>query len=185
MNGDHFNEMISLMREGTMFIRQLFSDAKSLSSLDYEKWKNQANKRVRQLSHRAEFFSIPAGKLTQLMRKDNTKAVYQKNNKKRKNDIKETVFLFLEQYLSDKGIEEADRNSFQQRISIYFAQTYSHLWRIVAWSLKGGFQNAEKAIKGDGFDIKYIQISSFYDCLLTNEKWMNECRKDLLGVFKK
>lgn len=170
--------------EGTMFVRQLLSDKKRLSSIDYEEWEHQAKKRLRQFSHRPEFFSDLAGKLTQLMKKENTKAVYKIDSQKRKNDIKETVFLILEQYLRNKGIEEADRKLFRQRISINFAQTYSHLWRVVDWSIRGGFQNAKKAIKGDGFDIKYIQISSFFDCLLTNEKWMKKCRKELLGAFK-
>jgi hypothetical protein len=111
--------------------------------------------------------------------------IYKNDKGKMINDIKETVFELLDFTFKEKGIMNYNVGIFRENISINFCQSFILVWRIIDWIIKRGAQDAKKAIRGDGFDIKYVVYACFFDGIFTREKWMKESREDLLNVFEK
>lgn len=108
--------------------------------------------------------------------------LYEKNPDKLRLDMHEVATIILEKYLTEKCSTPFDINDFIGKKSVIFLDTYILLWRILDWAQKKGFDNS-KSLINDGFDVKYILTSCFYDGLLTKEKWMHECRESALSFF--
>lgn len=176
------NDLID--ERSTIFIRNLLKCKEKQFINDLNLWKKEANDRIK---YHTNFLEKHIRKLAQttsdLLKSKNEIMVYKTDKDKRLNDIKETSFEVLKQMLNDHCSDRNILNIFKKDLSINYSHIFIHLWRVVDWAIKDGFQNATKSIKGDSFDMKYILISSFFDDILTQEIWMKTCREDLLKIF--
>ena len=133
---------------------------------------------------REKFIRNTACEAFELLKKANELKTYRTDRNKRINDIREVAFQVLEMTIKQLSSAEFDLELFRQRNSVIFSQTFINIWRTVDWALKNGFQNATKGIKGDGFDIRYVLVSCFFDGIKTKEPWLIQCREDTLSNFK-
>ena len=138
----------------------------------------------RQVEYQKDFMNTymyqATKKLQDLLKFENTRKQYLTDNAKLLNDIKEVSITVMEGFLEKKNIINVE--NFKRVNSVIYSQNYVLLWRIAKWSLLNGIESVSlDKLTHDGFDIKYIFISSFFDGLLTKETWLKECRFDLIN----
>jgi len=143
--------------------------------------KMEAKKRI---DHQKNFVDNHLLKTTQKLRKllksDNSRHQYTSDRAKLLHDIRETSITAMEKFFESNNITNIE--SFKLSNSIIYAQTYILIWRVSHWALKNGIDSiSPKKLINDGFDIKYILISTFFDDLLTKEIWLKECRLDTIN----
>lgn len=174
-------------------------DADDIIDLDsttaFRKWlivENEFNKIVPQAQIEAknridhqkkfvdEYLYNSVRNLIDLFKTENTRKQYLLDKTKLLHHIKEVSTFVMGEFLKDNNIINID--SFKITNSIIYSQNYALLWRIANWSLKNGINSISlDKLSNDGFDIKYVLISSFFDDLLTKEKWLKECRMDIIN----
>lgn len=111
---------------------------------------------------------------------------YRKDPRLLQAHIAETSLMLTEQCLEEKCEKEFDIEEFRKRPSAIFLFYYSLLWKNAKWLIDRGFEEAPiKKICNDGFDLKYVETSCFFDGLLTGEKWLKECRESILAFYNK
>ena len=104
-------------------------------------------------------------------------------DKKQYNDkstkIQHLKEISLEVHINTKGNTPAKN-------SLTYALVFILLWRTMKWALDGGIEGKIKKgnLTNDGFDINYILFSVFFDGLKTKEKWLLECREDLIASWE-
>lgn len=141
----------------------------------------EAKKQVKyQKDFMNEYMYGSTKKLQALLKVENTRKQYLADKAKLLDDIKETSLTVMEGFLRNNNI--IDVEDFKRVNSIIYSQNYVLLWRIANWSLLNGIESVGlDKLTHDGFDIKYVFISTFFDDLLTKEHWLRECRLDLIN----
>lgn len=121
--------------------------------------------------------AVKAGKLDMKSYKNDTEKIQA--------DIA-SVSLDVTRKLLENQCEQAfDFEEFKKRKSEIFMGTYAHVWKVAKWGMDRGYEQASKEkIANDGFDLKYVSLSCFFDGILTNEKWLKECRESILSFYK-
>jgi hypothetical protein len=170
-------------RAATEKIRQILSVAENTLEQIAKNSKADAERRIANRTEYTErLIRDIARSALELMKRDNTLHEYTQNRSKRVSDIAEVAFSLIKMKLEATYPGEALFSRFHNRHSFMFAEIFSFLWRSIDWAIKGGFQSAEKGIKGDGFDLRYINFSSFFDGILSLESWLADCRVDMLAA---
>lgn len=127
-----------------------------------------------------EYMHHPTKKLQAMLKVENTRKEYLADKKKLLKDIREVSLTVTEEVLKQNNIMGIE--SFYRLNSIIYSQNYVLIWRIANWSLLNGIESVGfDKLTHDGFDIKYIFVSTFFDDLLTKESWLKECRLDLIN----
>lgn len=105
------------------------------------------------------------------------------NEKKQYSDcatkIQHLKDISLEIHINTKGDIPAKN-------SLTYALIFILSWRALKWALDGGIEGKVKKgnITNDGYDINYTLFSIFFDGLKTKEKWLIECREDLIASWQ-
>jgi hypothetical protein len=147
-----------------------------------EKFKIEASKRIsEQENFIQEYLRKTTQQLSALLKSTASRNAYIVDKEKRLCDIMGTTFLVMERYL----IDNKNKKLFWEKPSVIFNYTYILLWRIVDWALKNGITDKPiNKLTNDGFDLRYIMYSSYFDDVLTKESWLSECRSDCMLSFK-
>lgn len=127
-----------------------------------------------------EYMRTPSIELSKMLKNKEKRKEYSRNHDKLLHDIKDVTINVMGQFLTKSNINNQD--CFSSSMSIIYANMYTLFWRISHWTLKNGPITTEKEkLANDGFDLKYILISTFFNDILTNEKWLKECREDCVS----
>jgi len=95
--------------------------------------------------------------------------------------IKKASLSTTKQLLLKQGKAPFVFDDFIYTKSMIYIVIYALIWDLVRWGIKRGFESAKhKVISADGFDLRYIALSCYFDGLLTNERWLEECRESTL-----
>lgn len=124
-----------------------------------------------------DYLRIPSMELSEKLKIEKMWKEYSTNNAKLLDDIKDVSINVMGQFLTKYNVNNQD--CFRGAISIIYADTYTRLWRIADWSLNHGIKNVPiDKLANDGFDLKYVLTSAFFNEILTKEKWLKKCRED-------
>ena len=86
--------------------------------------------------------------------------------------------------LENKCKQPFDFQNFVENKSMIFIVSFANTWKAIRWRLNRGFEQAKPKVMGnDGFDLKYVAISCYFDGILTNENWLKDCRESALSLY--
>jgi len=170
--------------EGTEKIRDMLSANDVALAQIVQNSRADAERRIANRTEYTERLVRDIAKHTlALMKRDNALQEYGNNHTKRISDIADVAFKLIKMKLDAVYPSDDIFSNFENRHSFMFAEIFSFTWRSVDWAINGGFQSADKAIKGDGVDLRYVNFSSFFDGILSLEPWLTRCRTDMLSAL--
>lgn len=124
-----------------------------------------------------EYLRTPSMELSKKLKIEKTRREYFTNNAKLLDDIKEVTVNVVSQFLTKHNVN--NQGCFSSSMSIIYAQMYTLLWRISDWSIKNGINTVPiDKLAHEGFDLKYVLVSTFLDGIVTEEEWLKKCRED-------
>lgn len=165
--------------DSTAIFRQWMIDYSEFNKV-FPRAKNEAPSRIEyQKKFVKTYLRGSVKELKAMLKRDSTRTEYIKNRSKLLNDIRDVSIQVMEKYLEAHSITNIE--CFRRTNSIIYAQTYILLWRIAHWALINGIETTnDDRLANDGFDLKYVLISTFYDGILTHEEWLKECRENCI-----
>ena len=175
-------QLISI--EGTQKIRDMLSVNEATLAQIVHNSRADAERRIANRTEYTERLVRDIAKhALALMKRDNALQEYGNNHTKRISDIADVAFQIIKMKLDAVYPSDNIFSNFENSHSLMFAEVFSFTWRSVDWAINGGFQAADKAIKGDGFDLRYVNFSSFFDGILSLEPWLTKCRTEMLSAL--
>lgn len=183
--GKPLNKDQLIAADRTSFVRNLLSMSDSSFQKKVESMETEGKRRIQVAADFTEKFIREIAGITQAKMKEvEPLSQYKANQSKFIEDLAVASYKMMYNTLKDVDPSAGISLDFMPNISVSFAFCFAFIWRVVDWSIRDGFQNANIAMRGDIFDIHYLTISAMCDGILTHDKWINDCRSDLVSIFQ-
>jgi hypothetical protein len=181
INGKPLSKEEIIDYSSTAIIKDIILDINKYDCVSKHFITEAKNRVAYQKAFTEKYLLNASGFLKKIFANTNCRKEYNSNRSQLLSEIKETTLQVVEMILKEANINS---EPFMSSNSVIYANTYILLWRVVHWTLKNGIENVHlDKLAHDGFDLKYVLVSSFFDGILTEEEWLKQCRMDLLNSF--